>query len=558
MPKTAHKIIQKSVKEMLLENRKQEEPVHQSIKLPPIFSQHADISLYNTAEQPARVYECTEFSQFWFRENSNLEEIVESYWESRGKTKPKISYTAFVIRAVMSDITRRVCDPFCRFRFHSTRAEEIGKLLLINPAIKSSADLREFHKFRNQHRLGLCSVPIEKENEAHKDARNYLAKLKRQQKTKGFPVCTKQRLAAYVLRQRCLREHFDEDIYLLEMSVETIETISNYKSVVARIMRNNNVSEELYQRYAELVLGQFKKNPEMFLGCKELLFHPKYNVICNNIPSYIQEELARDFDKFYNCTNAYSQLKRHQEGSTREAFFELYKNCNDQQKKFFPFHQLYYKGGLGSTPNESIQLNTSVETMEMQHESRIRFERLGADEKEAETVEDITSESSLETVFNKTPRASKSSDSPIPPPTVIRRPVKAPVIPSSSNFQPVAETREKDDEAHLKIPFRYLADIGQRSGQLMELEKILCREKTFVSAVKSELRLKYQKNFEILWKEFKTEILINYIQEKWNDKLVRLIELTENFTANSKQEAQAILMKRVAEQKNEKTRSKKF
>lgn len=520
MPPVSKKTTQRSVKEMLAEKQSSKSskatkqlPIDdEEIILPPFLLEHTDIRPPAPVGDflPDPMYSCSPFAREWFSANSNLDEIIDEYLKTiSGRQYERSSYVSTVIRAVTSSPLRRLQFPFTRFKFNSLSDEAVGRCLLTNPGISSYEDLCALQKFENRHHIKLCTVSVCMDHMVHDNAIEYLEAQRKKAKLDAtkLPVLRKRILFWTVRRKYFEEKKLVENIYLQGVTLQQLEEISNFRKIATKLMIEDGYDVQHYDTFAELTLKMFKEVPEFRETLKYFLVDPMFNLICNSMTLEQQHDVAEDVEKFYTLTNAGRINRKLNDGTSKLQFHELYRSSDDETRKLPPFHNLYYKhqGEPAATsqfqPGTSQALNTS------------RLTGLQFATRRLHEVDDDTRSST-----------SKMSES-----TVIHRPSNS--VDSNSNDMPVVMA---------PLPDSYLVPCVNASQEAMRLIHLVITEKRFVFSVKSQLSFTFQLNFASLWAEHKRSILMNFVNQRWEDDKESLLPLIER-CPNIKEKATAII-----------------
>jgi hypothetical protein len=479
------KNVQKLQKQAATAEKEDDDTIH----LPDYFAKHTEIlPIPDTKENRLgdQLYHCSTMARVWFRQHSNLDEIIQALVKSLTVNKHPIeSYVSAVIRAVTSAPLRKNSEPHSRFRFDSPANEIIGRTLLTNPRMRTQQDFDEFLKFQNKHQLKLLEVPMYVNNVPHEDAKKYVAQ-------KPSAIFLESRLFHCIKRQYYEREDLVVDVYIRNVSLEQLEGISNFKSICLELMTENATPEEEYNTFADILLKSFKSVPGASLIHPQFIVDPRYNLICNIITLEQQHAIADNYRYFYDRTNAGKIHKRLGDGSTRQEFHERYRSREDDDRKLPPFHNLYYQKGDDEEEENPVPLMT--------REIFVRNDELPA------VVIPLDDQMS-----NETSRDTIVTQAPIP-----------------SHVQQVA------------LPETYFKDPKPTSEEL-ELMKLLTPDKRFVHQVKKNLNASFKKDFDALWSKHKQFILMNFIQKLWKDDLDQLLTFVDVCYADSKVKAREFI-----------------
>lgn len=491
------------VREIQIVAEEDEKDDSESIQLPFFFSKHTDILPVPVSTENVRgdhTYHCSTMARVWFRQHSNLDEIVEAHMKKiTVKIHPTESYTNAVIRTVTSAPLRKNDVPYNRFRFDSPANEIISRTLLTNPRIRTQPDLDEFIKFQNKYQLKLLEVPMYVNNAAHEDAQNFI-KEKRKKSTGDCLIFQRSSLYWWIQRKYYEREDIIEDVYIRNLSLEQLESISNFKKVCLKMMEHDDINE--YKTYADVMLHSFKTVPGASLIHPQFAVHPRYNLICNIMTVEQQHAIADNYRWFYDRTNAGKIHKRLQDGSTRAEFHERYRSRDDYDRKLPPFHNMYYMRQDDEGEREEEHHPEPQMTYANVRERFVRNEELPAEVVALD--DDLSSETSRD--------------------TIVPQPAAAPEI---------------------QFPAKYFADPKPSSDEL-SLMKLLIQEKRFVFQVKHHLNEIYKKNFCELWSKHKQFILMNYLHNYWEgDNLKALLPFIERCSLDSRTKAKEIILNRV-------------
>lgn len=451
-----------------------------SIHLPHFFSKYTEILPVTPTEDNVRAdqsYHCSTMARVWFRQHSNLDEILQAHMKKVVvMDHPIESYTSAIIRAVTSAPLRKYDGPYCRFRFDSPANEIIGRTLLTNPRIRTEPDLEEFIKFQNKHQLKLLEIPLYVNNTAHEDAIKYIEDKKKLAKTDVCPNFTNSSLFNSILRKYYEREDLMQDIFIQNITVEQLESISNFRKVCLKLMEKEpeNVS---YEMFALLLLESFQTVPGASHIHPQFAAHPQYNLICNIMTVEQQHAVADSYRWFYDRTNAGKIHKRLQDGSTREEFHRRYRVRDDYERKMPPFHNMYY---VGSDDEEGDAEDPEPQvTYANTRERFVRNDELPA--AIVEVDEEINSETSRDTV--------------VPQP-------------------------------ELTLPENFIRDPKPAPEEYVFM-KLLMQEKRFIFQVKQELSKAYKNDFNALWLKHKAFILMNFIHRHWENDLEQMMPFIE-------------------------------
>lgn len=154
---------QPSIKESLAKGRKKpqnERDEDEAIVVDPFINRHIDI-LGNDD------YEVSMMARVYFRQHSNINEVLDKFVElHKLQDRNKSLVFSQVVKSVLN-IRSRVAYPFNTFKFNSAREEIECKEILMHPDIEDTADLHQVKEFNYQHRLRLCSIAMNINNQVN-------------------------------------------------------------------------------------------------------------------------------------------------------------------------------------------------------------------------------------------------------------------------------------------------------------------------------------------------------------------------------------------------------
>lgn len=471
------------------DNRKDE--TDQTIHLPTIFSEHVDIrplELTDDNKFGDHNYSVSLMARHWISEHSNLNEIVSAYFEQLPqKDLPKSSYVGIVIRSVMSSPSRKLTRIFRNFKFDCTKSELIARTLLSNPNIATEQDLEEFYKFNNERQLMLCEISLGNNNPVHDDAKKFIEEKRKKQEKVGRPFFQLSQLEWALKRKEYLRQNIIQEIYIRSLTVSGFEEISNFKSICERDMRKKEIDEKNYKKHAKNLLQAFKTVQGAFLLYPYFVIDPRYDLITNIMNDEQQNTVAESYDLFYRRTNAREVLRRLADRTSKNDFCNLYKSRNQFERKSRPFNNLCFI-------EESEEVSLMPEEIAMDEATKVQ--------KVVSTEQPVGGETS----------SNRSVETVIQVPVVVGASQVQKMV---STEQPVISSQvpavtEAPEVENMPVPEILLVDCHPNEAQLLFI-RTMASDGSIVRKIKLHLREKYKSNFEDVWRENRTIILMNFI-----------------------------------------------
>lgn len=414
-----------NVKEMLAKNRKEkEEQERRRIKQITLPQQ-----LMSVTDTSVEVYKVSMFARVWFRENSNVNEVLDKYIIRRKIENPcKNSYLNTVIRSVMKAKHVRFF-PFNTFQFNSIESHLTAKLLLKYPKIATVEDLVEVNNFFTQERIHHCAISMEANNPLYTDIKEIIDKAREDFGAENLRGNQNNALP------KALRKHYKRtktaiNINLQTTTVQELNAISNFDEIVLEEAKKCDIDENL-DVFADAVLSQFQNNPAFRISKEKFVVLPKYNLLGNYITPEQERIISKDCTKFYYKTNAFDVLRplkdefgkdidlsinpKLRKQKIRKKFFMLY--AKQRHRNMPPFENLYWKDNdeeeeeeademeplVVDEPSSPIQQSPLITAAYVQRKVFERNEETSNDENSKDsTVVELIAVSSTSTA-NKTP-----------------------------------------------------------------------------------------------------------------------------------------------------------
>lgn len=509
---------QKSVKEMLIAKAGQTSHSRTTKlkSLPTLFSTYVDIT--KPVDQSTGNYNldfsCTKTARVYFRENSNLNDVLREYMKTiTVQNKPLSAYTSAMIRAVLTPL--RQCEhPFEHFRFNSPAHEALGKTLLIFPNICSQEHLDEFFGFQERLGLKLCSVAMYKDNKTREDGIGFVRDTQRRLKKNGLVPFYKRCFKFHVERLYYERVGAVTNCYLQDLTVSDLERISNFQKVVQKMMLEDDKPEHLYKLYAKTTLKGFKKNPVLIeVLSYSLVVNANYNLITNVMTNEQQEEVANDIVKFHTKTTAGQIFKRFRRTVKWPDFHAQYKDRNNFDRKLPPFHNLRYFGDAATTAAEPVSGPLQFVT----------FRRFQREPKSPSVVKNPPAVADISPVVEAIPEAHPSTPAAIETPHELNS-VTSEESSKQTVMSPPASffgSAEDDELIQFTVPQRLLKE-PELSDDIAPLIQLLAPDKMFVAHIKEDLSVAYKSNFADTWKKNKNRIIFNLLDHCWRKDMRKL------------------------------------
>ena len=524
-----------------------QEPHEESNRIPDYLKQHVDILPPPWPQTPD--YEVSKLALQYFRQHSNINDLKDDYMVGQYPIAED-SITSQMVRCAVSLPGKRIFKPFNKFRYESSYHETVAKALLIYPGIKDEATLNLYLQYQNKYNLKLPLVNMLQNNEVHSGALMYFERKKALQKTEGFPSTTNKANARDVLMKYYERESLQETVYLSDITVQTLERISNFKRVMEKEMIKLGTSPLLYDAITTKMLADAKKNPSMLINLKTLFYHPKFNFIANILTVDQQNRIARSRENFYKLTNANRVRKKVFPEPTQAAFYELYVRRGDVDRKMPPFNKLLFIGEDESDESDDECLRPAA----LQYKTRPRFETnqeppriatpVNLDENSSDTS------TSLATVLHDPSKAGPShapltrqhQEKILPKPAILNSEDFPDLFGTPANIQEeqnqasppsIEAVVQKKPE---QLPDCYVDEDFELDKSCLSYDciKVLLADSTFMKQAKNYLNEKFSKHFDIFWRTKCHVILTRFIIDLWaND-----IEALKNFVANCQEHTQ--------------------
>lgn len=526
-------VVQQSVKDLILKkkakNITEEQEVHYtetSIELPAFLTEYNDISPVElTPENRAgdKLYHCSKLARVWFSDHSNIDEIVKEIWEkSSTKIHPIESYMSSCIRAVTSAPLRKHQSPYNRFRFDSYTSEIISRSILTNPQLKNQADLDAFIQFQNKHQLKLCEISFYVDNEAHLEAKKFVAEQQLKLKTDKIPPIVKSQLYWRIQRNYYESQNIVTNIRIDEITLADLERISNFKRFTLKLMELRNVPESSYKHFASASFIALRTIPGHSIIYSSLLVDARYNLICNIMTDEQQNEVADNYRLFYDQTNAGKIHKHLRDGTTRQQFHEMYQSLDNFSRKLPPFHFLFFQKIDDNNENEDSQTNVikpfdpTATTSKSIETKKINY-RPGPKSKKHLLRINNGSKSSGDDFLQR------------PQTTVMDQPKKS--LADQQGDDSSSETSRdtvvpRSSSSAISMPEKFFIDPNPSPDEVVFM-KIVIQDKRFVFQVKTRLKRIYSKDFDLLWAKHKALILMNFVHNYWNGDLEQLKPLLD-------------------------------
>jgi hypothetical protein len=122
-------------------------------------------------------YEISIMARVWFREHSNIDEVLNDYFIVNKIENPnKNVYLGCIIRGCLNRVLKTKY-PFCTFRFHTMDDEIMGKFLILHPDIKMQPDMEVVETFFKTKQIKLCCIDMSLRNDLHKDVQTSMMKI---------------------------------------------------------------------------------------------------------------------------------------------------------------------------------------------------------------------------------------------------------------------------------------------------------------------------------------------------------------------------------------------
>lgn len=394
---------------------------HFSITLPTQLLYETDTSV--------DVQHVSRFARVWFRENSNVNEVLDKYIIRRKIENPcKNSYLNTVIRSVMKAKHVRFF-PFNTFQFNSIESHLTAKLLLKYPKIATVEDLAEVNNFFTQERIHHCAISMEANNPLYTDIKEIIDKAREDFGAENLRGNQNNALP------KALRKHYKRtktaiNVNLQTTTVQELNAISNFEEIVLEEAKKCDIDENL-DVFADAVLSQFQNNPAFRISKEKFVVLPKYNLLGNYITPEQERIISKDCTKFYYKTNAFDVLRplkdefgkdidlsinpKLRKQKIRKKFFMLY--AKQRHRNMPPFENLYWKDNdeeeeeeademeplVVDEPSSPIQQSPLITAAYVQRKVFERNEETSNDENSKDsTVVELIAVSSTSTA-NKTP-----------------------------------------------------------------------------------------------------------------------------------------------------------
>ena len=361
---------QASIKDMLQAKRPNRE-ANKVINQIPDFLR----SYINVVKPENRVadYAVSPIALQYFRKHSNINDLQADYMVGRSSMPDEMIFSQMV-RCAVSTPVKGTYKPFNRFQYESSYHESIARTLLINPGIKDEETLELFLKFQNKYCLKLPLVNMLQNNEAHSDALTYYARKAALQKTEGKISASRNAIGRYVVTKYLERNGLQEIVYLTDITVQTLENISNFKRVIEKQMIKRGTKPDLYEGIATRMLQDSKKDPSMLIGLEFLIFYPKYIFIANILTLEQELKIASSCKNFYKYTTANYWRESQYPEPTKEDFYETYRNRDDVERKMPPFNKLLFCEDSESDESNDDSDDVFLRPATLQYKTRSRFE----------------------------------------------------------------------------------------------------------------------------------------------------------------------------------------
>lgn len=290
------------------ENKKQQDKSHMCVEIDPSLMEKSDILCDEN-------YQLSPIAIKWFSENSNIDQVIDSYVEYVKKENPvKSLLIESMIRNVM-DIKFRIHYPYNSFKFNTLHCEVIAKELLMHPAIKTESDLKRVTEFYDASQLKSCSINMAINNTFHSDITTIIESKRKKYGSRNLVFYNRTGMNR-ILRKFYESKDMVEYIDLQTITFEEICEISNFKE---RAMKNADLDErQFYNYYGEAYLDLYRTSPEIRFSDKKFLVNPRYYLISNYISEDQEALIIRDMRTFFRKTNAMAILRQNREEYSKD------------------------------------------------------------------------------------------------------------------------------------------------------------------------------------------------------------------------------------------------